>query len=144
MKTRKSIKLEMGMYVILILLAIAKKLGVPFMSPLLCLIAIGVSIMYYYAFQHWFKDEKNKLLKVVGYYVMSLIPFSFLFIILVWPFAHFILLFAGILFHVYWIIRFARKSIKMESILQKIWFFCLWLSFGIFAYIVIVIYDLLI
>jgi hypothetical protein len=127
MKTKKNILFEISMYAILVLLAVAIKFEVPFISPIMALIAGVLSIMYFFTFKHWFKDEKNIVLKVVGFVVMAYIPVSYMFAALDYPFARYITAISVISFIIYWIIRFTRKSIKIESILQRIWFICLWL-----------------
>lgn len=83
-----------------------------------------LSIMYFFAFSHWFKTEKNIPMQVIGRIVMSMIPVALVFAYNCYPGKFFIVFFSLIVSFLYWIIRYRRKTMNYKAS-QIIWLYFL-------------------
>ncbi len=106
---KKSIQLELILYGILILLGIFSANQLSYAGIILVFYA-GLLPFCYPFLKHWHKDEKSIALKIIGFFVMSFVPISFVFIIKDYPGKDIITLTAVGLFIVYWAVRFIRKT----------------------------------
>ncbi len=106
---KKSIQIEIILYGILILLGILSINQLPYTG--IILVFYGGLLPFCYPFlKHWHKDEKSIALKIIGFFVMSFVPISFVFIIKDYPGKDIITIAAVGLFIVYWAVRFIRKT----------------------------------
>jgi uncharacterized membrane protein len=114
-------KKEIIMYSALIALMILNVNNVPFSSIALYIYTPLMGFFYYFSFHHWFKDEKNEVISVIGRNIMALIPISIMFVVKDFQGKNFLVLLVLLAMSIYWTgIRLSRKSISFGK-WQKVW-----------------------
>jgi hypothetical protein len=125
---KKSVIIEVIGYIILVILLIASFNKIHYTTEALLIYACLFSSVYFFGFNHWFRDEKNIALKILGMIIMSIIPIATVFIVLDYPGKDIVMLYHLVTFIPYWIIRrYLRNTIHQTTDFEKVWIYILFM-----------------
>lgn len=135
-KTKKFMKKEIIIYFCLAVLLLLSMNQVKYSLVLLIIFTFTISLLYLFAFKHWFEDESNNLVTIAGRIIMAQIPMAVFYISRQYPGFQIVSLYVFLSLIGYWIFRYVRKT-HFRNTYQFYWLlFLSSLPFGIVIFLI--------